>query len=466
MVGVIDWSQDFENSLGDGTAVTISNLVGNQFRQVTPGTGNATEIDTGAPLAGSRSLRVVKGAASVQRNQSYAYLGVGDPTAAFRIRFKMVARPAGSTTETIARAFTGATGSATPSANKIDIILTSTGRLQVNDVGGPTVSSATIFNAGGDYYVEGFYDSTVPGGGFGTITCRAYNATSLTSLGTISLSTMGVYTINEWALGAISANASNIDINMDQVAFGHGDFLARPDVTLTPPAVVAQADKSSSAGSPVTITATASSTAPATVTSITASCTATTAPGVTAGAIAFTNTLTGGGSATASVSSTTTTNLATGTYTFRFTVTDSNGSTNTDDVIVKVDTTSALAESIITSGGGTATGAADVLTALRDGTSAGYVVFTSPTSTVAEYKVSPVRPGSAVTVIAATSLSATGTGTILVELFEGATNRTPGRTAQSLTATFVDKSVTLTTGEINSIVDWSNLRVRVTMTSP
>lgn len=465
MVGVIDWSQDFENALGDGTPVTNANLTGNQFRQTAIGSGNAAEIDTSAPLAGSRSLRCVKGSGSIQRTQLYAYLGAGDPTAAFRIRFRMVARPAGSTTETIARGFTGATGSATPSANKIDVILTSTGRLQINDVAGASASSAAIFNAGGDYYVEGFYDSTVPGSGAGTLTCRAYNATTLTPIGTVSLATMGVHIVNEWALGEISANASNLDITFDQVAFGHGDYLARPDVTLTPPAVIAQADKTSSSGTPASVTATASATSPATVTSVAASCISNTA-GVSSGSIAFTNTLTGGGTGAASVSSVTTTNLFAGTYVFRFTVTDSNGLANTDDVTVKVDTTSSLAESIVSGGGGTAVGAADVMTALRDGSTAGYALFVAPNVTVSEYKVSPVRPGSTVTVIADASLAAAGTGTVLVELFEGATNRTPGRSPQSLSISFVEKVTTLTTGEINSIVDWGNLRVRTTFTSP
>ena len=455
MAGVIDWSQDFEGTLGDSTAVTTSNLTGNQFHAVSIGSGNAAEIDTARAAAGSRSLRLAKGGAN--RTQLYANVGAGDTTASFRAAVYMVARPSGAT-ETLLRAFNDGT---THAANKFDIIITNTGRIQITDAGTATSASSSVgLNAAAWYWIEGFYNSATT-----TMTVRAYLLTSATLFTSVSLSTMGVYTVDEWALGEISTNTSALDVNVDQVAFGHSDYLARTDITDVPPVVLAQADKASAAGSPATVTATATSTSPATVSSVTASCISTTAPGVSAGSLAFTTTyLSGSGTASVSVSVTSTTSLDTGTYVIRFTVTDSNALTSTDDGTVFVDTGTAYPESVITSGGGTVTGAADVVAATRDASDTGYVVFTTPTGTVAEWQVSPTRVGGAVVVTVRAQLTS-GTGDVLIELFEGATNRTPGRSAQAITTSWADYTVTLTGPEVTGVVDWANLRVRMTMTA-
>jgi hypothetical protein len=461
MAGVIDWSQDFEGSLGDGTAVTTSNLTGNQFHLVQIGAGNSAEIDTTAPLTGARSLRVVKGSGSVQRTNLFVNTGAGAWTAAFRALLRMVARPALS--ETLLRAFTDGT---THTANRIDVLITSTGRLQIIDtLSGNNASSSVGLNAGQAYYLEGLYDSNVPGSGFGTLTVRAYVTGSPTVFASVSLATFGIYFVNEWSVGEISANASNLDLSIDQLAFGHDGFLDRTDYTPAAPAVIAQADKVSASGTPISVTATATSTSPNLVTSITAACVAASTPGVAPGSIVFTNTLINGSTTASSVTSVSTTNLFAGTYTIRFTVTDSVGQTSTDDVIVYVDTTSTLAESVVTAGGGTATGAADTMTALRDNSDTGYVVFTAPNAQIAEYRVSPLRVGSSVTVTTRAKVSSS-TGSVKTELYEGATNRTPGRSAVSVTTSFANYTVTLTSPEVASIVDWTNLRVRLTMTSP
>ncbi len=124
MAGVIDWSQNFDNSLGDGTPVTNANLAGNNFRQVVVGAGNAAEIDTAQPGLGTRALRLVKGTGSVTRTQLYAYIGAGSDDAAFRGLLRMVARPAAD--EGLFRGFIGATGTAISPNNRIDVMLTTT----------------------------------------------------------------------------------------------------------------------------------------------------------------------------------------------------------------------------------------------------------------------------------------------------------------------------------------------------
>jgi hypothetical protein len=458
MAGIIDWSQDFENALGDGTPVTNANLVGNQFRATSVGAGNSAEIDTALRAAGNRALRLVKGSGSITRTQLYAYLGAGASTVAFRVAVRMVARP--TVTETLLRGFINASGSATSADSRMDVLITSTGRLQVIDtLSGTTASSTVGLNAGSWYWVEGLYSGT-------TLTVRAYNLTSPTLFATVSLATMGTYTINEWAIGTISATATNLDINVDQLAFGHSDYLARTDITLVAPTVTAQADKVSASGAPATLTAAATSVSPATITAVSATCLSTTTPGVTAGSVLFTPAYSSGaGTSSVAFSLTSVGNLWAGTYVVQVSATDSNGLTGTDNVTIYVDTLTSNAESIVTSGSGTATGAADALSALRDSSDTGYVVFASPSGAVAEYRVSPVRVGGGVIVTVRAKVAST-TGNVKAELYEGATNRTPGRSAQSITTSFADYTVSLTGPEVAAIIDWSNLRVRLTMTSP
>lgn len=336
--------------------------------------------------------------------------------------------------------------------------LTTGGNIKVVQSGGTAISGGTFTNA---LTLNTWHRITIWGtlnATTGTINCSFYPADSGSATETHNFTNVntGATAGGRVLYGKLTQAPSMATYYIDDIAQDMTIATEIPAVSNTPPTVDAGANQNVAASATVNLSASASD------------------PDGSIASYAWTfdyassgpPSLTGGTTATPSFTAGAAGNL----YVLRCTVTDNSSATSSDTVEVRVPISgSATAVTLAANGTGdpwvlngsaTTDGAA-----LADSDTTTYLETGSLTSTPTERKVrlQPMSAKSALDIDFTGKLSASGSGTLALRLYEGTTLRQETTVSASTSSTA--HRLTASGGTISSITDWGNLWVAVAATS-
>lgn len=336
--------------------------------------------------------------------------------------------------------------------------LTTGGNIKVVQSGGTAISGGTFTNA---LSLNTWYRITVYGtlnATTGTINCSMYTLDSGSAVETKNFTNVntGATAGGRVLYGKLTQAPSMATYYIDDIAQDMTIATEIAAVSNTAPTVDAGANQNVAAAATVNLSASASD-PDGSIASY-----AWTFDYPTSGAPS----LTGGTTATPSFTAGAAGNL----YVLRCTVTDNLGATASDTVEVRVPISgSATAVPLAMAGTGdpwTRSGAATTDgAALADSDTTTYVESGSLTGTPTEFRVrlQPMSTKSALDIDFTGKLSASGTGTLALRLYEGTTLRQETTVSASTSSTA--HRLTASGGTISSITDWGNLWVAVAATS-
>jgi hypothetical protein len=439
--GVVAWNS-FEGGT-DGTTITTGNsggASGTAFSgvQIT-GTSTVKFESTGA-LHDTMSAEIIGGAGFGMLRWDTAVLGsLTTPCIAIGVNYTTL--PSAYSPIVEAKQTDGGT-----LAWRINV--SSTGNVRLVNAAGSTVASTsnTPIVAGSTYRIEAQINH-----GTGAYNVQVFSGDSTTALSTLSGTSAGAFGTQTQQINFGRSASPDYSVKIDSVAVDTAALGPRA-VANTPPTANAGSDKTNGQVSvPISVTGTSSDT-DGTVVAHEWTCTSRPAA---ASAPTLTN---------ASTATVTFTPSHQGVYVLSYRVQDDDGTWSTADTVnVYVPGTTIQVNGVTSNAGGWTNqgGAANEAAALGDASDATYVqsALTTADPSKVRLRLDPLLVPSSFSMDVRHLLSASGSGTAYVRLFEGATQRKQWTISPTTSA--ATSTLTLSGGEIATVTSWLALDVEL-----